>query len=151
MCPGQGRLQTSGRVAASILIAEDDLAFRDTLEDVLLDEGLEVLTARNGVEAFSLLPRLEQPALLLLDLHMPLMDGVAFLAKLRDRSDRDGYQVVIMSAMVDIQWFERAPGVVRAMKKPFAIDEILALVREFIGRRALGRIRGTGNGGERAG
>ena len=134
-------------MAASILIAEDDLAFRDTLEDALLDEGIEVLTARNGLEALTLLPRLAQPALLLVDLHMPLMDGVALLGKLRERPDRDGYQVVIMSAMVDIQWFDRAPGVIRAMKKPFAIDEILALVREFIDRRARSRVPGWSNGG----
>jgi len=147
MCPVGQTLQNLRRVAASILIAEDDLAFRDTLEDALLDEGIEVLTARNGAEALTMLPRLAQPALLLIDLHMPLMDGVELLGKLRERPDRDGYQVVIMSAMVDIQWFQHAPGVVRAMKKPFAIDEILALVREFNDQRARNRARGWSNGG----
>jgi CheY-like chemotaxis protein len=138
-------------MAASILIAEDDLAFRDTLEDALLDDGHEVLTARNGSEALGLLHRLAAPALVLLDLHMPVMDGVAFLAKLRERPDREGYQVVIMSAMVDIQWFDRAPGVLKAMRKPFDIDEILTLAKEFRYRRSRERSGSSnGSGGERA-
>jgi CheY-like chemotaxis protein len=137
-------------VAATILIAEDDLAFRDTLEDALVDEGYEVLTARNGSEALGLLHRLAPPALILLDLHMPVVDGVGFLNGLRERPDRDAYQVVIMSAMVDVQWFERAPGVIKAMRKPFNIDEILDLVKESADRRSRSSSRGRSNGGERA-
>jgi CheY-like chemotaxis protein len=136
----------------SILIAEDDLAFRDTLEDVLVEEGYEVATARNGSEAIAVLHLLSRPALILLDLHMPLMDGIQFLHHLEQRPDREGYEVVIMSALVDVQYFDHAPGVIKALKKPFDVDEILTVVKEFNRRRYFGRKQPSNeNGGELAG
>ena len=70
---------------ASVLLAEDDYNFRDTLEDALVEEGHFVFCARNGSEALVALPRMPRPGLILLDLHMPIMDGVTFLNYLRER------------------------------------------------------------------
>lgn len=134
---------------ASILLAEDDLAFRDTVEDALADEGHRITTARNGAEALVALDRLPRPALILLDLHMPVMDGVSFLNALRLRPDRDEFEVVIMTARVDIEWFHQAEGVIRAMKKPFELSEIVEVTREFARRRPATSARGAA-GGERA-
>ncbi|HEY1334535.1 MAG TPA: response regulator, partial [Myxococcaceae bacterium] len=72
-------------ISASVLIAEDDYNFRDTLEDVLVEDGHSVVCARNGAEALVALSRIPRPALVLLDLHMPVMDGVTFLNHLRQR------------------------------------------------------------------
>ncbi|HZJ55584.1 MAG TPA: response regulator [Myxococcaceae bacterium] len=124
---------------ASVLIAEDDYNFRDTLEDVLIEDGHWVLCARNGNEALVTLPKLRRPALILLDLHMPVMDGVTFLDHLRGRPDHDEFEVIVMSALVDPEWFGKLPGVIRAMRKPFDIEEIQALVVEFAGRRPVRR------------
>ena len=137
-------------MGASILIAEDDLAFRDTLEDVLVEEGYEVATARNGSEALAVLHGLSRPALILLDLHMPVMDGVQFLHHLGQRPDRKAYEVVIMSAAVDVQWFDHAPGVIKAVRKPFDVSEILTVVKEFNRRRYFGQKHRPDNGGELA-
>ncbi len=120
---------------ASVLIAEDDFNFRDTLEDVLLEDGHAVVCARNGADALATLARLPRPALILLDLHMPVMDGVTFLTHLHERPDRDEFEVVIMSAVVDPQWFARSPGVVRAMRKPFDVEEIQRMAEDFARRR----------------
>jgi CheY-like chemotaxis protein len=126
-------------VRASVLIAEDDYNFAETLEDALLEEGHVVLVARNGVDALAALGRIPRPALILLDLHMPVMDGVTFLNHLRSRGDSDEFEIVIMSALVDPQWFAKLPGVVRALRKPFDIEEIQTLVSEFADRRPLSR------------
>ena len=134
-------------VGASVLIAEDDYNFRDTLEDALVEDGHRVVCARNGSEALVALSRLPRPALVLLDLHMPVMDGVTFLNHLRTRTDTEDFEVVIMSALVDPDWFGKLPGVIRALRKPFDIGEIQALVSEFADRnpaRLPGRQRGTG-------
>ena len=122
---------------ASVLIAEDDYNFRDTLEDVLLEDGHRVVCARNGAEALVTLSKLPRPALILLDLHMPVMDGVSFLNHLRQRPDHDDFEVMVMSALVDPQWFAKLPGVIRALRKPFDIEEIQVLVSEFAERRPL--------------
>lgn len=132
---------------ASVLIAEDDYNFRDTLEDALVEDGHSVVGARNGVEALVALNRLPRPALVLLDLQMPVMDGVSFLNELRRRPDAADFEVIVMSALVDPEWFGKLPGVIRAMRKPFDIEEIQALASEFADRRPARRpARQRGNG-----
>jgi len=132
---------------ASVLIAEDDYNFRDTLDDVLVEDGHSVVCTRNGAEALVALNQILRPALILLDLHMPVMDGVTFLNHLRRRPDQADFEVIVMSALVDPEWFGKLPGVIRAMRKPFDIEEIQTLVSEFADRRPArrpGRLRGTG-------
>lgn len=120
---------------ASVLIAEDDYNFRDTLADALVEDGQSVICARNGAEALIALNRLPRPALVLLDLHMPVMDGITFMNELRKRPDAADFEVIVMSAVVDPERFGKLPGVVRAMKKPFDIGEIQTLASEFADRR----------------
>jgi len=121
---------------ASVLIAEDDYNFRDTLEDALLEDGHSVVRARNGAEALAAVDRLSRPALVLLDLHMPVMDGVSFLRELRKRGDLEDFEVVVMSAVIDPDhWFADLPGITRVLRKPFDIGEIQALASDFAERR----------------
>ena len=69
---------------------------------------------------------------------MPVMDGVTFLNHLRQRPDQADFEVIVMSALVDPEWFGKLPGVIRAMRKPFDIEEIQTLVSEFADRRPPG-------------
>lgn len=64
-----------------ILVVDDDVDIRETLEDRLASEGYEVLTSADGVEAMEQI-RLEDPDLVLLDLEMPELDGMAVLHRL---------------------------------------------------------------------
>lgn len=61
----------------SVLIVDDDPDIREILEEVFQDQGFLVLTASNGEVAFRAL-RTAQPDVIVLDIHMPVMDGVAF-------------------------------------------------------------------------
>src|SRR4051812_12826089 len=108
------------------------------IEDVLLDEGHTVAVARNGAVALALLDQLERPSLILLDIWMPVMDGLGFLNALRNRKDREDFEVVVMSAAVAPEWFVHAPRVIRAMKKPFDVSELLSLSADFAARRTAG-------------
>lgn len=68
-----------------ILVVDDDQAIRDTLCELLEDEGHRALGAANGEEALQMLRRDQRPCLILLDVMMPIMDGTAFRAhQLRD-------------------------------------------------------------------
>jgi CheY-like chemotaxis protein len=125
------------KTTASILIAEDDFGFRDTLEDVLAEEGYPVSVARNGAEALGVLGRMSRPVLILLDMNMPVMDGMTFLSHLKEWPDRERVEVVIMSAAVEVELlFGHTPGVLKALKKPFDVEEILVLADEFAARHA---------------
>ncbi|MEK7622199.1 MAG: response regulator [Patescibacteria group bacterium] len=67
----------------TILIVEDEEVQRKPLADQLRDEGFQVLTAQNGQEGLELALR-EHPDLILLDILMPILDGLAMMKKLRE-------------------------------------------------------------------
>ena len=65
-----------------VLIVEDETPLRNAMTDILTFEGFTVLQARNGQEGLDLALK-EHPNIILLDLVMPIMDGLTMLEKLR--------------------------------------------------------------------
>lgn len=122
------------RPAPDILIAEDELLLQEALQEALIEAGHRVAVARNGLEALAALDRMARPALVVLDLQMPVMDGLAFLDELRKRPDHGDFQILAMSATVDGEWLEHIAGVRRTLRKPFDVQEILAAADEFLTR-----------------
>ena len=61
-----------------VLVVEDDYDFRELERTMLQSSGYEVITASNGAEALSILET-QHPCVILLDLMMPVMDGLTFL------------------------------------------------------------------------
>lgn len=68
-----------------ILIAEDELALNDLLQDALKMAGYETISARQGLEAVKLI-REKMPDLVILDINMPLLDGFEVLKKFEQRT-----------------------------------------------------------------
>tara|TARA_Y100000813_G_scaffold82199_1_gene58225 strand:- start:897 stop:1790 length:894 start_codon:yes stop_codon:yes gene_type:complete len=81
----------------SILIVEDDEITRDMLKKSLETNDFKVLSAINGKEGLSMV-RKTKPALILLDLMMPEMDGFEFAEKLRENKDWLDIPVVVITA-----------------------------------------------------
>jgi CheY-like chemotaxis protein len=64
----------------SVLIVDDDVDIREVLSETLVETGFEVMTACNGLEALTAVGCMKvRPAVILLDLMMPVMDGYSFL------------------------------------------------------------------------
>jgi CheY-like chemotaxis protein len=122
------------RPPPAILLVDDELLLLESLQEALEAEGHPALVARNGNGALAMLHRLARPALIVLDLQMPLMDGLRFLAELRQRPDRAEFEILAMSAAVDEEWLERTPGVLRTLRKPFQVQELLSEVEAFEAR-----------------
>jgi signal transduction histidine kinase/DNA-binding response OmpR family regulator len=99
----RGRLATLARrlgVAAArapVLVVDDDPAMRELLRRALEKDGLRVEEAEHGRAALAAVER-EVPALILLDLLMPEMDGFEFLRALRQREAWRGLPVIIVTA-----------------------------------------------------
>jgi len=110
---------------ATVLVVDDDAQIRDTVGEVLEDEGYEVLRAENGVRALELLEA-AQPDLVLLDLMMPVMSGWEVLEKLNDRDELAHIPVVVISAM-------KAPGVRMCLAKPIDLQHLLQVVQHYCG------------------
>ena len=66
-----------------ILVVEDDATMRETLSALLRRESFDVVTACNGEEGYNL-ARLHLPDLIITDLQMPVLDGVALARKIRN-------------------------------------------------------------------
>lgn len=65
----------------SILVVEDDKDLNDAYKSILSSDGYTVNTAFNGEEALEKLLSIDEPKLILLDLRMPILDGIGFLEK----------------------------------------------------------------------
>lgn len=118
----------------SILVVEDDLAIRETVVDLLKDEGFtHVHAVRNGREALTWLESApELPGLILLDLMMPVMNGETFLATVQAHP-----QAVLRTLPVIVLTASRRraelPGATLWLDKPIDIERLLKLCGEYCG------------------
>ena len=85
-------------MTTTILVAEDDPFFRETIQLALEEHGVNVVTSRHGGEAIEAMKK-ETPDLLLLDLLMPHTDGFAVLAHIKEQGF--SFPVVILSNLSD--------------------------------------------------
>jgi CheY-like chemotaxis protein len=116
---------------AAVLVVEDEADIRDAIVEFLRTDGYLVEEARNGLEALDRLPRMPQPTLILADLMMPYMDGMALIAALREDDRFATLPVVIVSA-VSIA----APLGYRRLKKPIDLDHLSEIVGELCSRQS---------------
>ncbi len=123
--------------AAHVLIVDDEKNIRLTLTQTLVPMGLEVKAAINGEEAMEYL--LEQHFdLVMLDLRLPGVDGMAVLRWIRERQDQ--VPVALMSAHGDISTAVEAMklGAVDFLQKPFSPTEVRNLVRSHLNHNEVG-------------
>jgi len=115
-----------------ILVVEDDRDIRDTIAEILEDEGFAVATAADGERALDYLANNPAPALILLDLLMPRLDARGFREVQEKHADWSQIPTVIMSA--DRSANERAKELhaTAGVQKPLCIDELLAVLRRSI-------------------
>ena len=111
-------------MAGCILVVDDERDIRDTIAELLTDEGYEVEEASDGAEALEK-ARGCHPAMVLLDLMMPGMNGWEFRARQRGDPDLAGIPVIVVSAL------GKVPGVDAAayLTKPFELEDLLTVVR----------------------
>ena len=109
-----------------VLIVDDDPEIREVMAAVIASEGYAVETAANGAEALEMLQTI-QPALIFLDIQMPIMDGAEF--RQAQRQDRDLIRIptIVMTAanvepMLDL-------AVEETLRKPAHKEAVLAIVR----------------------
>jgi DNA-binding NtrC family response regulator len=120
---------------ASVLIVDDESGARDSL-GFILEDSYEVITATSGAKALDMLQN-RTVDVVLLDVHMPEMDGIDVLKKIKEIDDEVD---VIMVSALDV-----ARKAVEAMKfgaydyitKPFEPEEILSAVARVMERRQL--------------
>jgi DNA-binding response OmpR family regulator len=114
-----------------ILIVEDDEPIRQSMKELLEDEGYHVSCAHNGQVALeSLLADKNLPDLILLDLMMPVKDGKQFCLDQAACHWIAQIPVVIMSASSNIKIETMPPQVKGLIEKPADIDQIIKTIKE---------------------
>jgi CheY-like chemotaxis protein len=110
--------------ALTVLIVDDDSEVRQLLADGFRCSGHDVLEAGDGRIALDLLVAGIRPDVIVLDVMMPVMDGLTFLAHKRDAREFSAIPVVVVSATA------RGPidGAHSVLGKPFDFDDLIETV-----------------------
>ncbi len=116
-----------------MLIVEDDEDVRETMALVLQADGVRTVGAVDGVDALERLDAGERPALILLDLRMPRLNGVDFMKAIRCHPERALIPVVVVSGDGRVHEAARTMGASGCLVKPFDLDELVDTVRRFTG------------------
>jgi two-component system response regulator MprA len=122
-------------VKNTVLLAEDDRAIRKSLERALELEGYRVTAVADGIEALAVVHR-DRPDVVVLDVMMPGIDGLAVCRVLRAEGDRT--PVLMLTARVETA--DRIVGLDAGaddyMAKPFEVEEVFARLRALLRRVA---------------
>lgn len=119
--------------AARVLVVEDDPSVRGLLDILLSSEGYDVVTASDGSAALAEAGA-RPPALILLDLMMPDLDGARVIEQLGGDPALAAVPVVVVTGRSDaVPGLRATLGDDRVFDKPFAVDELLERVAQITG------------------
>ena len=123
-------------MGANVLIVDDEVHIRSLIQQTLeelADEGVQLLTADNGIDALELI-KAERPRLVFLDVMMPKLNGFDVCRAVKRELRLDDVHIVILTAKgqeIDRQKGEEV-GADTYMTKPFDPDELLARARAVL-------------------
>ena len=116
----------------TILIIDDDELLSNLISMVLTAKGFNCVQANSGLKGFEVLENLE-PDLILLDLRMPIMDGLSFLEQFRHHP-QSSVPVLVVSGtdLEDTRDFVRLAGAAGQLVKPVAVPTLIMKVNELL-------------------
>lgn len=114
-----------------VLVVEDDDILRDTIADLIADDGHEVHVAVDGVDAL-LVSDGWKPDLVILDVMLPRMDAFEF--RERQLAGGHGAKVLLVSAAPDLPAAAERLKADAWLPKPFSVDAMIAAVNQLLGR-----------------
>lgn len=114
-----------------VLVVDDQPGIRRLLEEVLLDEGYEVILATNGFEALERAKEVD-PSLILMDMKMPGLDGIGALKELKKMGLAE--RVIMMTAYGELELVTQAKelGAYAYVTKPFDIVTLCEMLANYI-------------------
>lgn len=114
-----------------IMVVDDDAAIRSTLQEILIEEGWDVVSAKDGFQAIQLASE-SQFALILMDFKMPGMSGLEALLKIKEILPN--CVEVMMTGHAEESQIEEAlsNGVMTVLSKPVEIEQLLEIVDSVV-------------------
>jgi CheY-like chemotaxis protein len=125
---------TAGR-CRGVMIVDDDMDIRETIEEVLADNEVPATGAENGAVALERLRSdVEPPCVILLDMMMPVMDGRTFRLAQRDDPALSNIPVVVLTAHASGERSARELQVDGFLRTPVDLPTVLVVIRRYCER-----------------
>jgi len=112
-----------------VFVVDDEDALRESLQEILEEDGYLVLTARDGHEGLRRMRGLRLPSVAVIDLVMPDMDGEELIAAMKADPLLADIPIIVITSH-DLSARE-LPAAVRLLRKPFQPDRLRALIGEL--------------------
>src|SRR5690242_18809643 len=117
-----------------VLVVDDEAEMAESHRMVLEARGYEVVTAADGVQALQILRRGLRPCVILLDLMMPVMDGIEFRRQQAADGSIADIPVVVLSEVEELLDFVPLGQVAGCYRKPVDWDVVLGIIAELSSR-----------------
>jgi len=119
--------------APRIMVVDDSITIRKVTARLLARHGYDVVTARDGLDAVTMLEE-RRPQLILLDVEMPRMDGFEFAAHVRDHPELSQVPIIMITSRSGTKHRERASrlGVNGYLGKPYLENDLLDEIRRHL-------------------
>ena len=118
-------------VSSTILVVEDDPDVREMLSLALEMEGFIILQAENGLQAIQMLTTVSRfPAVVVLDLSMPILDGHGFLV--RRAQDPILAQIPVIVVSGSSRPVEALPCIERFLQKPVELAQLVEMIEHLV-------------------
>lgn len=129
-------MNESAGSSKGVLVVDDDQQMRETLSDLLSLEGYEVACAENGQHGLEVLRGGFKPVVIILDLMMPVMNGLEF--RMQQLADPALAEIPVVVLSAGTLWGAE-PSVDVFIKKPMGATELLQVIRRLERANAAGR------------
>lgn len=123
-------------MGSKILIIDDDRVIQDSLRELFTDAGYLVLLAADGVSGFELVSK-EKPDLILTDILLPRMHGIALCEKIKGDEELRFIPIILMTGVykdVNLRMYVHKGLADDFIEKPFREKELLAKIERFLDR-----------------
>jgi len=115
----------------TVLLVDDDMDVLESTQYLLMDEGFDVITAKNGEEAINEFIS-NKPHIIFMDIKMPIMNGYDAFYKIK-KLDKNAKIVLTSSYAIDNEKFKKAKefSLSDLLNKPFDIDSMIKMIKKY--------------------
>lgn len=125
-------MMTTNTTNHPVLVVDDDEMIRESIVDFLQDKGYQPIAAVHGRDALDKLDRASPlPCLIVLDLMMPVMDGISFRHEQLQDPRLAGIPVVVVSAYRDAREQAASVHAAACLQKPLKLADLLRVVEKY--------------------
>ncbi len=122
-------------MSKKVLVVDDSIAIRQSITYVLQQGGYEVVEAKDGLDALSVLKNMASPDLIITDVNMPNLDGLSFIRKVREDVKYKFTPIIVLTTESQGSKMNegKEAGATGWIVKPFSAEKLLGVVRKVAG------------------